>query len=424
MKRIHEKFHLLLFLMLIVAIDLSSGCYSNPEDEVDDDVNTADSLNYPIVGTAQELCYNTLYAISPPSPGEAFFGQDAQFSGNDPVYTTNGDGTITDEVTGLIWQQSPDINGDGNIDIADKLTFSEALTYAQKLELGGKADWRLPSIKELYSLILFTGKDPSGYEGSSTVGLVPFIDTDHFSFAYGDTEAGERLIDAQFASSTYYVDASQNLLFGVNFADGRIKGYGLQHPMGGEKTFYVLCVRGNESYGENSFLDNGDGTVTDQATGLMWMQSDSGEGMDWQEALAYAESNKTAGFDDWRLPDVKELQSIVDYTRSPATHQSAAIDPVFQATGIVNEGGVPDFAAYWSSTTHANWTEKDGGNAAYVCFGRAMGYMMGSWRDVHGAGAQRSDPKTGDASQWPYGHGPQGDAIRIQNKVRLVRNLK
>jgi hypothetical protein len=44
--------------------------------------------------------------------------------------------------------------------------------------------------------------------------------------------------------------------------------------------------------------------------------------------------------------------------------------------------------------------------------------------DVHGAGSQRSDPKTGDASQFPYGRGPQGDVIRIENMVRCIRGGK
>jgi hypothetical protein len=48
--------------------------------------------------------------------------------------------------------------------------------------------------------------------------------------------------------------------------------------------------------------------------------------------------------------------------------------------------------------------------------------MNGTWMDVHGAGAQRSDPKSGDPADYPYGHGPQGDAIRIYNYVRLVRD--
>jgi hypothetical protein len=50
-----------------------------------------------------------------------------------------------------------------------------------------------------------------------------------------------------------------------------------------------------------------------------------------------------------------------------------------------------------------------------------MGYMNGNWLDVHGAGAQRSDPKTGDPADWPTGHDPQGDAIRIYNYVRCTR---
>jgi streptogramin lyase len=48
---------------------------------------------------------------------------------------------------------------------------------------------------------------------------------------------------------------------------------------------------------------------------------------------------------------------------------------------------------------------------------------MNGWIDVHGAGAQRSDPKTGEAEDYPFGRGPQGDAIRIYNYVRLVRNI-
>ena len=60
--------------------------------------------------------------------------------------------------------------------------------------------------------------------------------------------------------------------------------------------------------------------------------------------------------------------------------------------------------------------------AAYVSFGRALGYMNNQWMDVHGAGAQRSDPKAGNPADIPKGRGPQGDAIRIYNYVRCVRD--
>ena len=364
---------------------------------------------YPIVDSGQESCYDNQIEITCPQEGEAFAGQDAQYIGNQPSYTDNGDGTITDNITGLMWQQDP----------GEKMTYDQAVAGAPDFTLAGYSDWRLPTIKELYSLIQFYGLDPSG-PGSTN--LTPFIDTDYFNFAYGDENAGERLIDSQWATSTKYVSTTMSgseTMFGVNFADGRIKGYPTQMGPGGQpKTFFVIYVRGNSSYGENIFTDNGNGTVSDIATGLTWTQSDSETGMNWESALNYCESLDTAGITVWRLPNVKELQSIVDYSRSPDTTDSAAIDPIFNTTTIENEAGQIDFPAFWTSTTHAN--SQGGWNASYVSFGRSMGFMNGSWMDVHGAGAQRSDPKTGSSDDWPIGHGPQWDAIRIENYVRCV----
>lgn len=61
-------------------------------------------------------------------------------------------------------------------------------------------------------------------------------------------------------------------------------------------------------------------TITDLSTGLMWMKGDSGESagtLDWIEALDWCENLVHAGYDDWRLPNPKELHSLVDYTRAP-----------------------------------------------------------------------------------------------------------
>ena len=367
----------------------------------------------PIVDTGQDTCYDSARAIACPREGQAFSGQDAQHAGNAPAYRDNGDGTVSDLVTGLMWQQDP----------GEKVTYAQAVAGASTCRVGGYSDWRLPTIKELYSLILFSGSDPDP-RASSGRGANPFIDSDVFGFQYGDGRQGDRLIDSQFATSTRYTSTTMGgnaTMFGVNFADGRIKGY----PIGpvrrrGEKTFYVLYVRGNPAYGQNDFTDNSDGTVTDRATGLTWQQADSGDGMDWADALAYAENLTLAGHTDWRLPNAKELQSIVDYSRSPDATGTAAIDPVFACTGITNEAGQPDYPCIWSSTTHAR-ADGSGTAAAYVAFGRAMGFMHGRWLDVHGAGAQRSDPKTGDPSRFSRGRGPQGDAIRILNVVRCVR---
>jgi len=392
---------------------------------------------YPVVDTAQVLCFNTSSTISCPQQGERFYGQDSQYAGNPPSYTDNGDGTISDNVTGLMWQKSPDLNGDGSINYDDKLTWDEAIAAAEAFDLAGYDDWRIPTIKELYSPILFSGLDPSGEEVSRE--LVPFIDTDYFDFAYGDTGEGERIIDAQFVTSTLYMGTvmmGSRGMFGVNFADGRIKGYGIDPPPGQSegKRFYVLHVRGRTDYGANDYFDNGDGTVSDRSSGLMWSREDSGVGMNWEEALAWVDQkNQEAylGYTDWRLPNAKELQSIVDYTRAPSVTDSAALDPIFSITSITNEIGEKDYPYFWSSTTHANGSIMPGMYGAYVAFGRASGWMevppgsgIYTYMDVHGAGAQRSDPKVGDPGDYPFGHGPQGDVIRIYNYVRLVRDYR
>lgn len=57
---------------------------------------------------------------------------------------------------------------------------------------------------------------------------------------------------------------------------------------------------------------------------VTWSKTDSGRGLNWQDALAWVQqknAEKFLGRDDWRLPSVKELQSLVDYTRSPDTNR-------------------------------------------------------------------------------------------------------
>jgi hypothetical protein len=384
------------------------------------------SALYPIVDTAQTNYYNASTTISAPATNAAFYGQDGQYVGRQPSYTVSADGlTVYDNVTGLTWTRSHDWDDDGDLDADDKMTQANAVAFAATLNAsnyGGYTDWRLPSTKEIYSLMNFNGTDPDPTATDSS-GLTPFIDDTVFEIGYGDVDAGERIIDSQFAVTTIYVDTvmeGQVAMFGLNLVDGRIKGY----PTLTGKTYYAYYCRGNTAYGINDFETNGDGTVTDHATGLMWAQADSGTGMDWETSLNYAETNTLAGYTDWRLPNAKELQSLLDYTRSPSTTGSPAIDLLFSSTQITNMAGEADFPWYWSGTTHLRYT----GSAAsgvYVCFGRGTGSMDGSTViDVHGAGCQRSDPKTGDPASYPViSSGPQGDVQRVFNHVRLVRDV-
>jgi len=361
--------------------------------------------SYVVVDTGQSSCYDATNQTDCPVMNSAFYGQDAHYTGLAHRYQNNGDGTTTDLNTGLMWQKTPNLD--------QKLTYAEALAGANSFNLAGYDDWRLPSIKELYSLTHFNG---------SSMQEIPYIDTNYFDFRFGSGWR-ERTIDAQYWSRTEYIGTTFHgsaTVFGVNFADGRIKGYPRDTgPGGSPMRQFVRYVRGNPQYGLNQFVDNGNNTITDNATGLMWQQNDSDLPMNWESALQYCETLSQAGYEDWRLPNAKELQSIVDYSRAPdalnPVQQGPAIDPIFNLTEVE--------AWFWTGTTLLETPPHIGlgSQAIYIAFGQAFGVYDSGLLNVHGAGAQRSDPKTGNPADWANGFGPQNDEIRINNYVRCVR---
>lgn len=104
------------------------------------------------------------------------------------------------------------------------------------------------------------------------------------------------------------------------------------------------------------FTDNGDGTVTDNLTGLMWIkdpaQAGLGSPMYWYDALNACENLIYAGHEDWRLPNINELLSIIDHSR-----YDPAFDPLFFIPFL------DTWTPYWSSTSSASWI--DGAWAMY-----------------------------------------------------------
>jgi hypothetical protein len=365
---------------------------------------------YPIVHTGVVQAYDNAKTIALPKEGELYFGQDANVLKNVPYYRDNGDGTVSDLVTGLMWQQ----------DMGAKMISIEAQAKLATLNKGAYKDWRIPTMKELFSLSLFTGR----VFGEKVV--KSFIDTGYFKQPKGDTSLGEREIDAQTWSATDYTGLTMNneaSRFGMNFVDGRIKSYPITNKRSGSATkMYYRFVRGNSEYGKNRFHDNGDGTVSDEATGLMWEQADSGKKLDWKGALSYAADLNLGGKSDWRVPSIKELQSIVDYSRSLKATNSAAIDPLFTCSAITNPDGTKNYPYFWSATTLLDGPQP-GNQAAYVCFGIATAKMGDRIIDAHGAGAVRSDPKSDGAGEYPRYFGPQGDMQVVFNHVRSVRTM-
>jgi len=344
-----------------------------------------------IVDTAQVYCFDDKGSvITCPQRGEKFFGQDAQYIGLQPAYRNNGDGTVSDLNTGLLWQKAHN---------AKRVGYYEAKRDCEALALSSKHDWRLPSLKELFSIADFSGSQGTGCF---------YLDSHYFDIAYpGANENMGReashhpeMMGQTWSSNLYtgnHMGRGVEAAFFFNYFDGHIKNA----PTSGPFNLFHRCVRGTEYLAHNDFHSHHDGTVSDAATGLTWQQADDGKTRDWPQALHYCATLDLNGQQNWRLPNVKELQSIVDYS-----HNDPAIDAgTFRQT---DRNGW-----FWSSTTHGDNTRM----AAYVCFGKCTSV---DGVDTHGAGAQRADPKTGN----PASYGPLGgqkDAVRIYNYVRCVK---
>ncbi len=322
------------------------------------------AVTLPVLDTGQTRCYDNTQEITCPKPGEPFYGQDAQYQPRVPrSYTKLGQGGIElpdnashiddggswimtrDDVTGLVWEVKTEDEGLRNKDNTytwydpdadnqgtqnggtcigsecDTYSFIQALNHPD-LEFGGFSDWRLPTRRELCSLISWDKYDP-------------VMDTDWFPNTTSETYW------------TYSTTASDtNFIWMILSTAGQVARS--HHQVGR----HVLAVYGDFLPNSN-FVDNLDGTVTDQATGLMWQKCSMGqtwsgtecienpEILTWEQALAEAEELEFAEYHDWRLPNINELQTIVD-----GTEHNPAVYTLFAEDTEPND--------YWSSTTFSN----------------------------------------------------------------------
>ncbi|NCC24814.1 MAG: DUF1566 domain-containing protein [Deltaproteobacteria bacterium] len=255
--------------------------------------------------TGIDFCINGTSRISCPSPGRPFYGQDGTYRmGRARSYAKLGAGGVVlpdssiswlmvlDETTGLVWEVKTEANK------ADVHPWSVANSYCDTLSLGGYSDWRLPTMRELSTL--------------ADIGLAfpgPTIDTGFFPHCRG----------SWYWSSTPYV-GNTDYAWSMVFFDGYANYNNLYVNL------HVRAVRAGPPEGLGRFDDNGDGTVTDPATGLSWqkatMRKGPTESFTWEEALDACENLGLAGYMDWRLPNRNELQSLARYWRN-----TPAIDP-------------------------------------------------------------------------------------------------
>ena len=247
------------------------------------------------------------------------FGEDSDYNINPPSYIDNGDGTITDKVTNLMWQKEN-----------ERYNWDTALNFCNNLTLADYSDWRLPSKKELMSILNYGTYSPS-------IDQTFFPDTGIWYY---------------WTSTDHAYDPSNAwliwFLYGTAFYDNK----------GSNQD--VRCVRG-VNYTTGDFSDNGDGTVTDNMTDLMW-QHDEGGSNSWEDAIGYCENLSLGGHTDWRLPNIKELESITDDSFDA---------PVIDTNYFPNA----QRSLYWSSTTFASMSSY----AYYIDFTSGRIYYYAKW---------------------------------------------
>jgi len=139
------------------------------------DISTFSAAGCGFPGTAQSVCYDNTGAIACPASGAAFYGQDAQYANSASTMSFtiyNGatwGGTATSSVTvdnrtGLMWATNPDdscATCPGGFVSSGTYTWEPAIARCEGLTYAGFADWRLPNVKELVSIVDYSQLSPS-----------------------------------------------------------------------------------------------------------------------------------------------------------------------------------------------------------------------------------------------------------------------
>jgi len=296
--------------------------------------------HFPLADTDQRLCYDDSAQIACPASGTAFFGQDAEY-GWDTLHaeserftgdtSTANQPVVIDNVTGLVWQGCAAGLTRNACDsgLAAKYSWQDALAYCDGLNWGGQQDWHLPDPYELHSIVDLGTASP------------PKIDTTAFPATPSNLFWSSSSVGPGFA---WYVDFDLYL------------GYVGNRSAGGN--YYVRCVRsGPGSWAQSQRFSRNTSVmdqpvVVDNVTGLSWQGCAAGltgnacgpgtaATYAWANALGYCTGLDWGGHQDWRLPDAKELHSIVNQrTTRPAIDTTA-----FPATPS---------DSFWSSSSQAD----------------------------------------------------------------------
>jgi len=278
------------------------------------------------------------------------YGQDSHYSNTPLARSYSGpnahavftaDYTTTDNATGLVWKTcSEGKTGAGCAGTATTYTWHDSINACSALNTAnagsgyaGRTDWRLPTIQELKSLPLYGATLPS-------IDTLFFPGTPAANHWAATTSAGG-------PANAWFVSFSTG-----GFIDSAVK----------TSAMVVRCVSGDLA-SSRSLADNGNGTITDNATGLVWQKCSMGQTndatcsgaattADWTTALSYCENLTLGGRSDWRFPSATELRGLVDETRN-----SPVVNPAF----------FPSTPSSYYST--ATTSASGGGSMVYISMG-------------------------------------------------------
>ncbi|MBI4741105.1 MAG: DUF1566 domain-containing protein [Betaproteobacteria bacterium] len=248
------------------------------------------------------------------------------------AFTDNGDGTVTDSTTGLMWMRCTmrqTWNGTTCINAAQTNMFTWGQAKALTSNFAGHSDWRLPKVRELQSIVDYAVTTAPTINGS----VFPATPQDTF-----------------WSASPYALDPSQawqlDFTYGVILAFSPLDYSEVRLVRGGQSSALL-----NDARPTSDYVDHRDGTVTHTPTGLTWMRCTLGQTWNgsnctgtanaytWNQARALTQTY--AGHSDWRLPDLPELSSLVDYTKTTAP--------------VINDGMFPATPGdwFWSASSYA-----------------------------------------------------------------------
>jgi hypothetical protein len=287
----------------------------------------------------------------------------------DDRFTDNGDGTVSDHLTGLVWLQSAGC--------FTPALFAAALTDVNQLASGAcglsdgskPGDWRLPNLNELESMIDVSRSNPALPAGSPFTNVSNGIYWSSTSY-FGGQAGSPTAWTIRLGDGRYMNDYVSNIKATSNNAVWAVKGAGggtIKVQSTGQYVTYASGDDGSIQAGVHPtfprWVDSGNGTIIDTVTGLIWLKKADCIHADWEDALAIVNTlaGGQCGLTDgsaagsWRMPNRNELQGLSDRMENNHAAFFNAIylnwdGTLYRAPIFTNfvEGQY-----YWTSTTDA-----------------------------------------------------------------------